>query len=128
MSVAVIHFHETIQDSQDFGSSDEHMVSRVYFSIEVDGRRFDDLTVDVKQAVGESYETGPLEVARPQAYKGPLDYAAFGKEVEAYYRRCVGSGTSGIRVGPGARSIRMLNKRIRVEHRAEVPYDEGATG
>ena len=31
-------FHKLIQDSQEFGSDDEHMVSRAFFKIEVEGQ------------------------------------------------------------------------------------------
>jgi hypothetical protein len=32
-------FHEVIQDSQVIGNNDDHMVSRLFFSLEVDGKR-----------------------------------------------------------------------------------------
>jgi hypothetical protein len=51
-------FHEVIQDSQVFGSNDEHMVSRVFFSLEVDGKRPGDFYADLKQAVGNEFTSG----------------------------------------------------------------------
>jgi hypothetical protein len=42
------------------------MVSRVFFTLDIDGRRYTDLFVDVKQTVGSSFEAGPIEVAAPK--------------------------------------------------------------
>jgi hypothetical protein len=90
MPIAKIRFHRCIQDSQDYGSDDEHMVSRVFLTVEAEGRAYTDLTVDIKQAVGESFEQGVLEVSRPRGYDGALDYAEFRRAVEAYFRSLVG--------------------------------------
>ena len=79
-------FTRVIQDSQDYGSDDEHMVSRVFFDLEVGGDVRRGLYADVKQTVGTSYETAPLEVSFPQGYKGPLDCGVFRSHVETYYR------------------------------------------
>jgi len=66
MTKARVIFNKCIQDSQDYGSNDEHMVSRVFFTLEVGDRRYDGLYVDVKQTVGSSYEDGPIEVSSPK--------------------------------------------------------------
>jgi len=65
MVPAKISFRELIQDSQDYGSDDEHMVSRVFFDFEIEGSVHSNLYADVKQPVGSSFETAPLEVSRP---------------------------------------------------------------
>jgi hypothetical protein len=96
-----------IQDSQDYGSDDEHMVSRVFFRLELDGK-VRQTYADIKQAVGSDYESGPLEVGRPHDYRGPLDYERFRDEVTAYYRSLVGSTGSAIRISGGAK-VRMRN-------------------
>lgn len=111
MPRATVHFSEMIQDSQDYGSDDEHMVSRVFFDLEVDGKRFAGLHTNVKQTVGSSYETGPIEVSPPINYSGPLNHAAFSAAVERYYRGLVGSAGSGIRI-QGASGVRMRNNRF----------------
>ena len=51
-------FRKCIQDSQDYGSDDEHMTSRVFFDLEIDGKIFKDLCADLKQTVGSDIETG----------------------------------------------------------------------
>ncbi len=103
MAKARVIFHQCLQDSQNFGSDDEHMISRVSFTLEIDGRRYEGGLVDIKQTVGSSYETGPIEVGPPKGfpYKGPFNHEAFQVAVERYYRSCVGSTASGIRLGPG---------------------------
>ena len=73
---ARVTFFKCIQDSQDYGSNDEHMVSRVFFVLEIGGKKFD-LYADIKQTVGGDYETGPIEVAQPENYRGPFNYRAF---------------------------------------------------
>ena len=121
MTKARVIFDKCIQDSQDYGSDDEHMVSRVFFTLEVGGRRYEGLHVDVKQTVGSSYEDGPIEVSSPKgaSYKGPFNYEAFHAAVEKYYRTLVGSKATGIRISGGARNIRMRNNTFQRQEVAE---------
>lgn len=100
-----------IQDSQDFGSNDEHMVSRVFFTITTKERTYENLYIDIKQIVGSNFEDSPLEVFYPKGYKGPFDYDIFREEVEKYYRECVGSKASGIRIA-GNSKVRMRNNQF----------------
>jgi hypothetical protein len=111
MTKARLIFRKCIQDSHDYGSDDEHMISRVFFTLEVEGKRYDGLHADVKQTVGSSYEDGPLEISSPRGarYEGPFNYEAFRAAIEKYYRSLVGSSATGIRIGSGARNIRMRN-------------------
>lgn len=112
-----------IQDSQDYGSDDEHMISRVFFSIEGGGKRFNG-HVDLKQTVGSDYESGPIEVGTPTGYAGPFNYDVFRREVTAYFRGCVGSGASGIRIASGATNIRMRNNTFVRRHAFEFEADD----
>ena len=116
---------QCIQDSQEYGSDDEYMISRVFFTIEVGGERFVG-DVDIKQTVGSDYETGPIEIGHPRGYTGPFDQGAFRQEVEKYFRGCVGSGASGIRLGPGARNIRMRNNTF--VRRLAFDFEADASG
>ena len=112
MARAKLFIQQLIQDSQDFGSDDEHMVSRVFFDLEVDGHRHSGLSANIKQTVGTPYETAPLEVSRPAGYEGPFNHAAFQNIVEQYYRSLVGGQGGGIRIGAGSSNIRMRNNRF----------------
>jgi hypothetical protein len=122
-------FRECIQDSQEYGSTDEHMVSRVWIDIAVDGKNQGEFVADLKQTVGSDFETGPIEVSRPievstqKPYRGPFDQNRFAEEAAGYFRGLVGSGASGIRIGGGS-NIRMRNNRF--GYRKVIEFD--ATG
>jgi hypothetical protein len=121
MAKAKVTFHRLIQDSQDFGSDDEHMVSRAFFTLEVNGAKHD-LSADIKQTVGSSYESGPIEVSKPNGYSGPFSHQEFQKAAETYYRSLVGSSGSGIRIQGGA-NIRMRNNTF--VKQAEFEFEVG---
>ncbi len=124
MAKVKVTFLKMIQDSQDYGSNDEHMVSRVFFSMEVDGKKYDGLQVDIKQAVGSSFETGPIEVGPPRGgYRGPFNHQEFRNAVEKYYRSLIGSQGRGIRI-EGATNVRMRGNRFEQDMTAEF----GAVG
>jgi hypothetical protein len=116
-------FHECIQDSQEYGSNDEHMVSRVFFSLEVDGRRVGDFSADLKQVVGGDIEHGEIEVGPPHNYDGPFDHTQFAEAARKYFRSLVGSQGTGIRM-EGSTNVRMRNNRFRKE--AEFRFTSGA--
>jgi len=111
MPLAKVQIHQLIQDSQDYGSNDEHMISRIFFDLEVDGTVYKELYVNVKQTVGSSFETGPIEVSKPIGYKGPWDHEVFSDFAGRYYRGLVGAGGRGIRIAGGS-NIRMRNNRF----------------
>lgn len=123
MSQISVTFHKLIQDSQDFGSDEEHMVSRVFFTIEVEGKSYRDVYCDLKQTVGSDFESGPIEVGTPQGakYSGPFNYDAFREAVEGYYRGNVGSSGSGIGFGSGAKGIRMRHNTFHKQ--AQVQFE-----
>lgn len=108
MTQAKICLQRLIQDSQEYGSNEEHMVSRVFFDLEVDGTPYKNLYCDVKQIVGSSFETAPLEVSNPVGYIGAFNHDAFQKVIENYYRSLVGWQGKGIRITGGG-NIRMQN-------------------
>jgi hypothetical protein len=120
-------FNKCIQDSQDYGSNDEHMVSRMFFDLEIGGKRYPGLYVDIKQSVGGDFEKTPLEVGTLQGYNGPLNYTAFREEAEAYYRGCFGSQGSGIRIAGGS-NIRMRNNIVIKSKVVEFETDTATSG
>lgn len=121
MPNAIVTMTELAQISQDFGS-DEHMVSRVYFDIAIEGHGYPGLHVDVKQTVGSSFETAPLEVSSPVGYRGPMNHDALRAAVESYYRSHFGLLGRSIRVGADSEA-RIRNNRVRdrVQVQFEVP-------
>jgi hypothetical protein len=111
MANARVIFRELVQDSQELGSDDEHMVSRVFFDFEFQGKVEHGLHADIKQSVGSSFEASPLEVSKPADYKGPFNFEAFRDAVEKYYRGLIGAQGRGIQV-TGASNVRMRNNRF----------------
>ncbi len=126
MSTARISFYKCIQDSQDYGSDDEHMISRVFFILDIGTKKFD-LHADIKQAVGSSYETGPIEVGLPKGYKGSFNYEAFRDAAEKYYRSLVGSAAKGINI-QGGTNIRMRNNTFIQKMTVECEVNESSAG
>jgi hypothetical protein len=123
MAEAIVRFQWIVQDSQDLGSDDEHMTSRVYFGLETDdGRSYPDLMCFVKQAVGAPFEQAPLEVGRPKGYDGSLDYEPFRQAVEDYYRDSFGSRGRAIHIGAGVKNVRMRDNRVHIEKNVRVEY------
>ncbi len=108
MATAIITFQKLIQDSQDYGSNDEHMISRVFFDMTIEGKTYTSLHADIKQPVGSSFESSALEISSPANYKGPFNHEAFRAIVERYYRSLIGATGSGIHISGGS-NIRMRN-------------------
>jgi hypothetical protein len=126
MATATIKFNRCIQDSQEYGSDNEHMISRVFFTLEIGDRRID-LHADIKQAVGSSYEKGLIEVGMPEGHRGPFNYEVFRDVAEIYYRSLVGSGAGVINI-QGGTNIRMENQIFDIEMTVECEVDETSGG
>ena len=124
---ATVTFTRCVQDSQEYGSDNEHMVSRVFFDLDVDGRPSAGLWVDLKQVVGSDFETGPIEVGKPHGYCGPFNYLAFRDAAERYYRSLVGSTGSGIHLQGGAK-VRMQNNVFVMGMVVTFEVDPASTG
>ncbi|MDH5699305.1 MAG: hypothetical protein OEZ41_05015 [Nitrospirota bacterium] len=122
MQTGKITLQKLIQDSQDYGSNDEHMISRVFFDFELDGHKYEGLYADIKQTVGSSFEDAPLEVSKPMNYRGPFNYEAFHQIVEEYYRSLVGQSGAGIHTTTTVgTNIRMRHNTFVQPHVAEFP-------
>jgi hypothetical protein len=117
------------RDSQSYGSDDEHMVSRVFLSIALDGQPRGDFYADLKQTVGDNYETGAIEVGPPtmesgETYSGPMSHGCFSEGAVRYFRSLVGSVGSGIRIGGGG-NIRMHDNLFELSFDWECDVDDG---
>ena len=58
-------FHKLVQDTQDFAPGDpnqNHMVSRAYFILDLNGKQYEDMSVVLRQPFGTDYATEPIEV------------------------------------------------------------------
>ena len=123
MKKAKVIFHKILQDSQDLGSDNEHMVSRVFFTVEIDGSTTNNLHSDVQQVVGCNFETDPLEMYFPKGYEGLLSYRAFREAVESYYRSAFGSQGKEFKI-QGGNNIRMRDNTVVSERVVEFEVDE----
>src|ERR1700690_4156095 len=103
-----ITFHRCIQDSQEYGSDNEHMAARVLFTLEVNGKNVGDYSADLKQTLGGDFETGSIEVGPPHAYDGPWNHANFADAASKYLRSLLGSHGTGIQTTNNM-NIRMRN-------------------
>ena len=89
-----------IQDSQEFGSTDDHMVSRVFMRLTLNGEGQGETYSTIKQAVGDP---SFIEVTSPVGYNGPFDHQEFTSKLTDYF-----NGLSMINVGRSV-NVRMLN-------------------
>lgn len=118
MPRAKVSFTHAMLDSQEYGSDNEHTVSRVFFSMEINGKAFNDLYVEIRQTPGSDFEKYPLAIGAPHGYDGPFNANAFRPLVETYYRQLIGQQSRMIKT-QNARDLRMFNIQIRQSHNAE---------
>ncbi|GAA3938032.1 hypothetical protein [Litoribacillus peritrichatus] len=115
MSKIITTYTQLVQDSQEYGSDDEHMVSRATFDLEFDGEVYSNCTIDIKQTVGSDYNNGPLEISNLQGYEGPNDWSKLQYNTEILYRSLIGSQGSCINFSCGSSNIRMLNNTFDIK-------------
>ena len=87
-----VRFTSCAYDSQDYGSDDQYIVSRVFFSLWCEGVRYSGLHADIKHPVDGDFETDPLEITLPHGYEGQISPEGFRRAVGQYYRLLVGRG------------------------------------
>ena len=100
MAIVTVTFRRCLVNAPEYGSDDNHVGSRVFFDLHLEGREFVNVYVDVRQVTREGAEREPLIVTPPRGYDGPLDVHVFQSLVEFYYRHAVG-GASGLFGGRG---------------------------
>ena len=80
---AKLTFHKLIQDTQDVVSGDpnqNHMVSRAYFTLDLGGKQYGDMSVVLRQPFGTDYATEPIEVEKASgSYTGNWNCRSFAK-------------------------------------------------
>ena len=119
---ATVRFSHLILDSQNLGSDDEFIVSRAFFSLEVDGKAFHGLNANIRQSVSSAFEGGPIQVFKPAAYHGPFNHDAFSAAVESRYRSCIGKSIMMFRVN-GAKGVRLRNGTFHIPHETTFEVD-----
>jgi len=124
MPRAQLIFTMVIQDSEEFGSDSDFMVSRVFFDLRVGIDLHTGLHADIKQALGPEYEDPPLLVSIPQSLAGSVSYEEFRKHVERYYRESFGSSGSAFRIGKGTK-VRTKDNIISRRSVADIEFLDG---
>ena len=111
MSKATITFHKLIQDTQDLAASDpnqNHMLSKVFFTLDIGEQHYRDMSAILRQPFGTDYSKEPIEAEKPSgSYGGNWNHNAFRYIAEDYYRSAIGSQGGAIRLGPDSQNIRM---------------------
>ncbi len=119
MPIATVAFRRCIFNSPEYGSDDDHVGSRVFFDLDLEGEGYANLHVDVRQLVREGAENEPLLVTRPQGYEGPFNFPVFQGLVEFYYRHAVGAKWGMF----GMRGLRMRLEGWAVEQEMLVQFE-----
>ena len=121
MKKAKIIFYKCIHDSQEFGSSDDFMVSRVFFSLEYDNTVKLDSFAQIRQPVGSSCNEKYIEVSFPEGVPDSFNSDTLADAVKAYYMRLVGARGCFIKVGDKSANARTqtMNKVYLMTHEEE---------
>jgi hypothetical protein len=150
MSALELTFEGCVQDSEEFGSGRDRIVSRVYFWIRRGGTPMGDfrsdlariagsffakralappedytgpmLSADIVQPVGEDFQTGPIEVGPPRGDTGPFDQAAFARAAVEYFRSVM-SDSGAMQRAQDGRPLRggyRPTEHVRLRHNAEL--------
>jgi hypothetical protein len=112
-------FTKIIHDSQEYGSDDEHMASRVFFSIVLGDQKERNLYADVKLTVGANFDRDPIEVSLPRGLEGTINYGVFRKHVEDYYREQIGSKGKAICID-GCAVVRIIDLVIEASKAVDI--------
>ncbi len=104
-------------NSPECGGDDDHVGSRVYFDLEIEGQRHPNLYADVKQPIGLGSEEQFLGVTEPHGYAGPFNLLVFQGLVEFYYRHVIGAQS--LMFGTKATDMRFVGYVLEQEMRVE---------
>ncbi|MEN6560907.1 MAG: hypothetical protein ABFD52_09050 [Acidobacteriota bacterium] len=126
MAKGTLVFVKVFQNSQDLGTDDDHLVSRVFYDLETPTGTLAGLFSDVKLTPGADFSQDPLEVSYPEELNGILGYGILRPLVERYYRANIGETGSGIRIGPGCKGIVMRDNTCIM--RMAFPVELTSTG
>jgi hypothetical protein len=94
MAKITITFHDCTHDTGDRSSKDQRIVSRVFFSVALEGVFRGEYYCDLKQTPGSD----KIEVGRPLFYTGPFNQPEFSRNAAAYLRRLLAQPAAGSQV------------------------------
>ncbi len=123
MTKAHVLFKRIIVDSQSiecFKPSDDHMISRLFFDLEIDGKHYSDMMVEVKQPYGTKYELEPVEVSKLIGpYQGNWNHNYFSELVDKYYKSLIGKKGKIIKITDEARATTFRNCTFHLQEKFE---------
>jgi hypothetical protein len=143
-------FEGCVQDSEEYGSGPDQMVSRVFFWIKQEGAAPGDfrgdldrvsrmrfmrlrieppvgytgpiLYADLRQPVGDDFQTGRIDVDPPIGYRGPFNQAEFARKAAAYFRGVMSDSGAMLRAEEGRplRGSLRETAHVRLRHNVEA--------
>lgn len=119
MGNAKVIFHELVEYSQDAARNYTHKISRVYYSLEVEGRTINNLFSDVRQQTNGDSGSGTIEVKPPPGYRGELDGKALCEAVRKYCKNIVRPPKKVTEI-PSHSNIPASSERIKYEMEVEI--------
>lgn len=131
MAKVTITFNKVVQDSQNYNSfdkDDDHMVSVIHFTLDVNDRQYQNMQVEIRQPYGTNYAEEPIEVGTIiGAYRGTWNHNKFADLCEEYYRSLIGPDGCAFNI-QGVAELRMRDNSIIYRRRVEMDIPEdGAT-
>ena len=123
VAIMKVNFASCVHDSVDFGSDDQHIVSRVFFSIWCEGLRYAGLHADIKHPVDGDFENDAFEITLPHGYDGPISPEGFRRAVGQYYRSLIDGIGLGFQTVGG--NIRMRDHTYLLPRSFELPLGGG---
>ena len=122
MPNATVTFRRCVVNAPELGCDEQHVGSRIYFDLDVEGKQFFDLYTDIRQTIGWAAEGESLEVTPPIGYSGPLNFPIFEGLVGFYFRHVIGA--QGFMFGSKATTMRFVGYVLEQEMKVQCEIDE----
>ena len=106
-------------DSQELGSTEEQIVSRIFFDLYVRGDIHMGLFSDVRQVAGTNIDHASLEISLPPLLKDVINRQEFQDRVQENYREAVRSNGLGSQVSLDP-PIRMHHKVVNYHKQVDI--------
>lgn len=125
MGVVTVTFRKCLANSPLLESQDRCLNSRVLFDLDINGKNYQEVYVDVRE-VGESEtQESALEISELHGYEGPLNYEVLRGSIEFFYRHVLGAKEAS--TGTKDKILTLINEEINQEMvvQFEMPEEEG---
>ena len=90
MGTATVAFRKCVFNRQAIPGEQEYLTSRVYFDLDIDGRGYANVYVNVRQSDHLEVKDQPLEISDMYGYNGPFNFDVFCGSVEFYLSQVLG--------------------------------------